>query len=123
MLLQSENIDYELIYDRLLRQFEGRQVISLYECARILKYQKSTAQSMVSRNIFPIPAFRIGGRNMVRLLDLAKYLATSPSLTPTPPRRRGRPRKGTGPKFLDMQRAIRAREQAEQEQAEMRAAK
>lgn len=93
----SQKDDFELIYDRLVIQFNGRQVITLPQAGEVLGYAKSSCPSMFCRGSFPVAPVKIGAKPAVRLLDLARYLAAPiPHITPppspfTPPRPRGRP--------------------------------
>lgn len=118
---QQQNHDFELIYNNLIKQFNGRQIISLTEAIEILGYSSSSTHSMLCRGAFPVPTVLIGSKHGVRTLDLARYISSrTPYTAPPPPpvipsRRRGRPA-GTSIKEQYAKRKL-AAQQAEAEQA------
>ncbi|MHB1658046.1 MAG: hypothetical protein ACYCRF_01870 [Acidithiobacillus sp.] len=99
---------FDLIYDRLLSQFCGQHLITPVEAGVILGFRPNTTYSLVARQLFPIPFVIVGKKKMVRIIDLARFIAkiggddeNGPLPALIQKRGRGRPPKGTGPKERD----------------------
>lgn len=77
--------------------FPGRVMIDVIEAGRCLGYADQTTYNLVSTGKFPVPIFKIKGKQ-VRKLDLALYienLGTNLELGKLPSRRPGRPQGST----------------------------
>ena len=80
-----EKKDYEIIYDRLLTQFDHKHVIPLDVAGETIGFTRGTSLVMLSAGRFPIPYVKIGKRNYVILLVLAKFLADPLKMSTVPP--------------------------------------
>lgn len=58
----------------LLARFPGAIQIPLAHAAAACGISTQTARNQLVKGVFPIPTFRLGGRRMVRLDDLASHL-------------------------------------------------
>lgn len=84
----------EITLAYLRQQHQDQILITMDQAARHLGMSGKTAQNRASAGRFPIPTRKIGGKQMVHLLDLAEFIACGTSQQATAPRR-GRPRKPT----------------------------
>lgn len=81
------------IFEKLYQKF-GRHIISVYDAAREIKkdWTDLAVRTAICKGRFPLPTFKVAGENMVKLSDLATFLA-DPAATfgETIKKRRGRP--------------------------------
>lgn len=81
------------VFERLYQKF-GLHIIGVYDAAREIKkdWTDPAVRTAICKGRFPLPTFKIVGENMVKLTDLAAFLA-DPGTTFDEPikRRRGRP--------------------------------
>lgn len=84
------------IFEKLYQKF-GRHIISVYEAAREIKkdWTDLAVRTAICKGRFPLPTFKVAGENMVKLSDLAAFLADPDTTFAEKPtqikRRRGRP--------------------------------
>ena len=88
------------ILENLLEKFQKRHLLTVYEAALEIKKKwgkPEAVRSAISRGKFPLPVFPVGGESMVRIGDLATFLAdpatTFPQAEETTRRGPGRPPK------------------------------
>lgn len=94
-------------YQILVTRFPGRAAVTLGEALEALTQRhyvdaEQAAHTLLWRGRYPLPTFKILGRRLVRLADLAAALDGEPAAAqPQPadapaPRRPGRPRRQAG---------------------------
>lgn len=60
--------------DLLLRQFGGAHLVTIRQSGLVIGLQPQTSYNLVSRGKFPLPLVDTGGKRMVRVVDIAKYI-------------------------------------------------
>lgn len=89
--------------DLLVAQFPGHAFIPMTQAGAAIGYKAQTCYNLFHLHRFPLPVRKIGGKNMVTLVDLARFMngetfevvASNDEKPQQPPaaRRPGRPTK------------------------------
>lgn len=81
------------IFERLYEKFGQRHIVTAYEAAREIKgdWTDIAVRTAICKSRFPLPIFKIAGHNMVKVTDLASFLA-DPTTTFEEKVKRGRGR-------------------------------
>jgi predicted DNA-binding transcriptional regulator AlpA len=62
------------ILDLLMQQHNGAHVININQAGAALGLKKQSTYNSIQKKTFPLPIVEVGGRRVVRLLDLANFL-------------------------------------------------
>lgn len=82
------------VFERLYEKFGQRHIVSVYDAAQEIKadWTPLAVRTAICKGRFPLPIFKLAGENMVKVADLASFLADPTTTTFEEKIKRGRGR-------------------------------